>query len=77
MIQPIEKERIRKAKLIDASGIMRTYALTFLNNDGRDEELNAIDEDIRNLGLIGRTFQKNQYEIIGTSMFSFKVHLPP
>lgn len=41
-----EGERIRKAKLIDGSGIMRTYALTFLNSDGRDEELNSSDEDI-------------------------------
>jgi len=56
-------ERIREARLVDEKDILRTYALTFLIYDKRNEEIANIDDEIRQGGLIGQTFRRHGYTI--------------
>lgn len=61
----IEKgeERIREARLVDKNDVLRTYALTFINFDTENQEMAAIDDQIREGGLIGATFKQHGYAI--------------
>jgi hypothetical protein len=56
-------ERIREARLVDEKNILRTYALTFLTYDKENEEIAKIDDEIRQGGLIGKTFREHGHEI--------------
>jgi hypothetical protein len=69
-------ERIREAKLVDGNGILRTYALTFLNNSLADKELLEIDEKIREGALIGQTFKRYYYEVSRIVLCELLVPLP-
>ncbi len=57
------QDRIREARLVDESNILRTYALTFLTYDRNNSEILEIDEEIRKGGLIGKTFREHGYVI--------------
>ena len=57
------QERIREARLVDERNILRTYALTFLTYDKANEELVTIDDEIRQGGLIGKTFRDHGFVI--------------
>lgn len=59
----IGAERIREARLTDEKDILRTYALTFLTYDKRNDEIANIDDEIRRGGLIGQTFKKYGYTV--------------
>jgi hypothetical protein len=69
-------ERIREARLVDEQDILRTYALTFLTYDRNDEELLRVDEEIREGGLIGKTFRGNGYEIKKNVIDVFLISIP-
>lgn len=56
-------ERIREARLVDEKDILRTYALTFLTYDKDNKELADIDDEIRQGGLIGKTFREHGYTV--------------
>lgn len=59
----VHNEQFREADLVDKEGITRTYALTFLTFDRKNEELSEINEEIKNGGLIGKSFRKHCYTI--------------
>ncbi len=69
-------ERIREARLVDTEGILRTYALTFLTYDKENRDLVAIDEEIRNGGLIGQTFRLHGYTVKKNVIEVFLIDLP-
>lgn len=69
-------ERIREAKLVDENGITRTYALTFLTYDKGNEEIAAIDDEIRRGGLIGQTFDDHQYVVKKNVIDVFILDIP-
>lgn len=56
-------ERIREARLVDEKDVLRTYALTFLTYDKGNKELADIDDEIRQGGLIGKTFREHGYTV--------------
>lgn len=56
-------ERIREVRLADELDILRTYALTFLSYDRGNKELADIDDEIRQGGLIGKTFRDHGYAV--------------
>lgn len=68
--------RIREVKMLDKDNILRTYALTFLTYDKTNEEITNIDEEIRNGGLIGKTFREHGYEIKKNVIDVFLINLP-
>lgn len=54
----------RVAHLVDAGGVSRTFALTFLTFDvEKDRELSRIDREVANGGLIGKSFRDHAYEV--------------
>lgn len=69
-------ERIREARLVDEKNILRTYALTFLTYDKKNEELAKIDDKIREGGLIGKTFREGGYEIKKNVIDVFIISIP-
>ena len=54
---------MREAFLSDENNVARTYALTIFQYDKNDEEIKAIDDAIRNGGLIGKTFRDFGFEV--------------
>jgi hypothetical protein len=56
-------DRIREVKLVDETGVLRTYALTFLTYDKSNQEISTIDDEIRLGGLIGQTFRNHNYVV--------------
>ena len=69
-------ERIREARLVDGDNILRTYALTFLTYDRNDKELLQIDEEVREGGLIGKTFREHGYVIKKNVIDVFLISIP-
>jgi len=69
-------ERIREAMLVDEKDILRTYALTFLTYDKRNEEIANIDDEIRQGGLIGETFRKHGYTVKKNVIDVFLIKIP-
>lgn len=69
-------ERIREALLVDESGILRTYALTFLTYDKSNSEISLIDDEIRNGGLIGQTFRNHGYTVKKNVIDVFIIDVP-
>lgn len=70
-------ERIREARLVDRNGISRTYALTFLTYDRGNEEIAKIDDEIRQGGLIGKTFREHGYVIKKNVIDVFIIPISP
>lgn len=68
-------ESIRESKLVDEKGIMRTYALALIDYDKRNDEVVKIDNEIRQGGLIGQTFQKYSYATKRNIIDTFPVHI--
>lgn len=54
---------VREVDIVDEKGISRTHALTFFSFDRENNELNKIDEEIKNGGLIGKVFRDYGYEV--------------
>jgi hypothetical protein len=79
---PIEPEIVRHDKTIrevylnDSQGIARTYALTFFPDSWESEDIQAIDDEIRNGGSIGKTFKKHGYEIRKNVIAVFVLDVP-
>jgi hypothetical protein len=69
-------ERIREVELVDASGVVRTYALTFLFDERIYPELNSVDREIMAGGMIGETFRKHGYSIDRREMDDFIEPIP-
>lgn len=72
-----DKERIREALLVDGTGITRTYALVFLDNNHAQKELSEIDKEIRAGGMIGETFRTRGYEAKRNVIDHLALPLPP
>lgn len=72
----IGEERIREARLVDESNILRTYALTFLTYDKNNVELAQIDDEIREGGLIGQTFRNHGYTVKKNVIDVFIMDIP-
>ena len=75
-LQQPDKECIREVKLIDDRGIVRTYAITFLDNNTNNNEFLAVDNEVRHGGMIGKTFRKYGYEIERRSIGEFTMAIP-
>ncbi len=69
-------DSIREAKLVDENNILRTYALTFLDYDKANKEISEIDHEIRNGGLIGKTFREHGYTIKKNVIDVFLISIP-
>lgn len=69
-------ERIREARLVDEKNILRTYALTFLTYDKDNKELADIDDEIRQGGLIGKTFREHGYTVKKNVIDVFIIPIP-
>lgn len=69
-------ERIREARLVDEKNVLRTYALTFLTYDRDNNEIANIDDEIRQGGLIGKTFRKYGYEVKKNVVDVFIIEIP-
>ncbi len=69
-------ERIREVRLVDGRNILRTYALTFLTYDRNDQEVLDIDEEIREGGLIGKTFRAHDYIVKKNVIDVFLIEVP-
>lgn len=69
-------ERIREARLVDENNILRTYALTFLTYNKSNVEISKIDEEIRQGGLIGKTFKKHGYTVKKNVVDVFVLSIP-
>lgn len=69
-------ERIREARLVDEKNVLRTYALTFLTYDKSNIELVGIDDEIRQGGLIGKTFRDHGYVVKKNVIDVFIVPIP-
>lgn len=54
---------MREAFLSDENNIARTYALTIFEYDKNNEEIKAIDDAIKNGGLIGKAFRDFGFEV--------------
>ncbi|OHA58240.1 MAG: hypothetical protein A2571_03210 [Candidatus Vogelbacteria bacterium RIFOXYD1_FULL_44_32] len=67
---------IREVHIVDESGVSRTYALTFLTFDKNNKEIAEIDQEIKNGGLIGKTFRDHGYEIRKNVIHVYTVELP-
>ena len=66
---------IREVHIVDSENISRTYALTFLTYDSSNETIYDIDQQIKNGGLIGKTFRNHGYEIRKNVVDVFTVKL--
>jgi len=56
-------DEVREAHLVDANGVSRTYALTFLTFDQKNAEIAGINEEIKAGGAIGKVFREHGYEV--------------
>jgi hypothetical protein len=54
---------MREAFLSDENDVARTYALTIFQYDKNNEEIKAIDDAIKNGGLIGKVFRDFGFEV--------------
>ncbi len=54
---------MREVFLSDKKNVARTYALTIFEYDKNNTEIKAIDEKIKNGGLIGKTFRDYGFEV--------------
>jgi hypothetical protein len=54
---------MREAFLSDENSIARTYALTIFEYDKNNQEIKAIDDAIKNGGLIGKAFRDFGFEV--------------
>ncbi len=69
-------DEVREVKMIDESGISRTYALTFFTFDRSNKEVLAIDEEIKRGGLIGKVFREHGYEVRKNVISVFVIDMP-
>jgi len=69
-------DQIREIHICDQEGISRTYALTFLTFDSKDEEVTKINEEIKNGELIGQAFKKYGYSIRKNVVTVYTLNLP-
>lgn len=69
-------DKIREVHMLDKNNISRTYALTFLTFDRDNEEIAKIDKEIRDGGLIGKTFRGCGYEVRKNVISVFITELP-
>lgn len=60
-----------------SDGEPQYYALTFLTYDPQDDKIYAIDSEIRDGGMIGKTFAKHGYTIRKNVIDVFTVKLTP
>jgi hypothetical protein len=67
---------VREVHIVDSQGVSRTYALTFLTFDRNNQQISEIDQEIRNGGLIGKTFRDHGYEIRKNVIHVYTVELP-
>lgn len=67
---------VRVCHLVDRLGISRTFAVTFLDSEGRSAELSIIDQEIKLGNPIGKTFRKHQYSIYKNVIEVFVIELP-
>lgn len=56
-------DSVRETFLVDEKGIARTYALTFFPEEQPNQEIKDVDVNIRNGGLIGKTFRESGFAI--------------
>lgn len=54
---------LREAFLSDENNVARTYALTIFEYDKNNKEIKAIDDTIKNGGLIGKAFRDFGFEV--------------
>ncbi|MEI8339532.1 MAG: hypothetical protein WCF94_02610 [bacterium] len=73
---PKGAKRIREARLVDEKDILRTYALTMLTYDKGNKELVDIDNEIRQGGLIGKTFRSHGYTVKKNVIDVFIMDIP-
>ena len=69
-------DAIREARIVDKNDILRTYALTFLTYDKENKKIVSIDDEIRQGGLIGKTFRKHGYVIKKNVIDVFLMKIP-
>lgn len=69
-------EETREVHMLDKDNISRTYALTFFAFDRSNLEIAKIDEEIKNGGLIGKTFRDHGYEVRKNVISVFVTELP-
>lgn len=69
-------DRVREARLVDENNVLRTYALTFLTYDRNNEEILKIDDQIREGGLIGKTFREYGYTVKKNVVDVFLISIP-
>ncbi|MGC9610723.1 MAG: hypothetical protein ABSE68_00665 [Minisyncoccia bacterium] len=67
---------VREVNMVDGKGVSRTYALTFLTFDKNNPEITGIDLEIKNGGLIGKTFREHGYEVRKNVISVFLADLP-
>lgn len=67
---------LREAFLTDNNGVARTYALSFFEQDLFDPKIQTIDNEIKNGGLIGKTFREHGFEVRKNVTDVFVVDLP-
>lgn len=67
---------LREAHLIDARGISRTYALTFLNSKEFTNEIKKINNKIKRGYPIGKCFKEKKYSIRKNVIDVYKIKIP-
>lgn len=73
----LHNSEMREAHLEDESGVSWTYALTFFTEKPENSEIEQIDQEIQNGGLIGQVFRAHDYEIRKNVIGVRDVVLPP
>ncbi len=73
---PKGTERLRRARLVDDMDILRTYGLTFLAFDENEQALVSIDAEIREGGLLGKTFRTHGYVVKKSVIDVFLMPIP-
>lgn len=68
-------DSIREVHMLDKNNISRTYAVTFLTFDKENIELCDINKEIKNGGLIGKTFKDHGYEVRKNVISVFLINL--
>lgn len=68
---------MREVFLTDEEGIARTYALTIFEFDKNNAEIKEIDSEIKNNGLIGKTFRDHGYLVRKNVTDVFILEMPP
>jgi hypothetical protein len=67
---------VREVHMLDKDNISRTYAITFFTFDRNNEEIIKIDKEIKDGGLIGKTFREHGYEVRKNVISVFITELP-